>query len=138
MRNNERMRSAEARLGREMGVWLSTVSPDGMPHMEPNWFVWLDGIMYVTIGTETQQWANLMESQSIIAAMPSTDNVLIVEGVASVADRQTKEQLADYYYNKYGWDFTQDDSADWRLISITPNRILAWGDGYDQLGIRLL
>ena len=138
MRNNERMRSAEARLGRETGIWLSTVSPDGMPHMEPNWFVWLEGIMYVTIGTETQQWANLMDNQSIIASLPSTDNVLIVEGVASVADRQTKDQLADYYYNKYGWDFTQDDSADWRLVSITPNRILAWGDGYDHLGIRLL
>ena len=32
----------------------------------------------------------------------------------------------------------QDEDAEWRLIEITPLKILAWGDGYDEEGTRVL
>ncbi len=101
--------------------------------------MWLENVLYMAIAVETQQWDNLLGNQNIVGALPSTTNVLIIEGTAHAADRATTNQLADYFYNKYEWDFTEDDSADWRLVSVTPARILAWGDGYDEtLGVRVL
>ena len=39
--------------------------------------------------------------------------------------------IRDSFYHKYEWDFRYDETADWRLIEITPFKIMAWGDGYD-------
>ncbi len=58
--------------------------------------------------------------------------VVIIEGEAHVAPRSDIDKLADYFFNKYEWDFRYDDSAKWQLIEITPLKILAWGDGYRQ------
>ena len=58
--------------------------------------------------------------------------------VAHVADRNTVDRLADYFYHKYEWDFRYDETAVWRLIEITPHKIMAWGDGYETDGVRIL
>ena len=128
----------EARLGRELTIWVATVRDNGRPHLAPVWFVWLEEKVYIATGSETQKFTNLYYNQSISLALPSTDNVLIIEGEAHVADYQTVDIVADYFYHKYEWDFRYDDSALWRLIEITPRKIMAWGDDQDQDGIRIL
>ena len=70
--------------------------------------------------------------------MPDTDWVTIIEGEACVADRKMVDTLADYFFHKYEWDFRYDDTAVMRLIEITPHKILAWGDGFDDEGLCLL
>ena len=94
-RNAERWRAIEARLGREMTIWLSTVRGNGRPHV-------------------------------------------VLEGEAHAADRATTDTLAEYFYHKYEWAFRYDEAEEWRLVEITPDKILAWGDGYDEEGHRLL
>lgn len=137
-RNAERWRAVEARLGREMTVWLATVRDDGRPHLVPVWFVWLDGKLYFCTGSHTQKFENLRANQSVAVALPDTASVIIVEGEAHAADRATTETLAEYFYNKYEWDFRYDEGIDWRLVEVTPHKLLAWGDGYDEEDIRLL
>jgi len=137
-RNPARWRALDARLGREMAIWIVTVRGDGRPHMVPIWFIWLDNRIYIATGTDTQKFANLRVNQSVSLALPDTQNVLILEGEAHAADRKTTDKLSEYFYNKYEWDFRYDEDADWRLIEITPLKILAWGDGYDDEGIRIL
>jgi hypothetical protein len=100
--------------------------------------VWLDDKIYVATGMETQKFANLRNNQSVTLSLPDTTQVIIIEGEAHVADYQTTDNLAEYFYNKYEWDFRYDESMKWRLIEVTPYRILAWGDGYDQEGLRVL
>jgi general stress protein 26 len=136
--NPTRWRSIEARLGREMNIWMATVRGDGRPHLVPIWFVWLDNKIYVATGTDTQKFLNLRQNQNIALALPDAANVLIIEGEAHAADRATIEVLAEYFFNKYEWDFRYDESATWRLIEITPHKILAWGDGHDEEGTRVL
>jgi F420H(2)-dependent biliverdin reductase len=136
--NPARWRTLEARLGRELIIWLATVRPDGRPHLVPVWFVWLEGKVYFATGSDTRKFQNLRQNQNVSLALPDATKVIILEGEAHVADRLTMELVAEYFFNKYEWDFRYDDSATFRLIEITPTRILAWGDGDDSDGIRLL
>lgn len=137
-RNAERWRAIEARLGREMNIWLATVREDGRPHLVPMWFVWLGELLYVCTGKHSQKFNNLRDNQNVALALPDTGSVVIVEGEAHAADRATTETLAEYFYNKYEWDFRYDTAADWRLIEVTPHKIMAWGDGFDADGTRVL
>lgn len=137
-RNPARWRTLEARLGREFTIWVATVRHDGRPHMTPVWYVWLEGRIYIAIGTESQKFANLRGNQAVALALPDTESVIILEGEAHAADHSTSDQLADYFYHKYEWDFRYDEEANWRLIEITPHKILTWGDGFDDEGIRVL
>lgn len=137
-RNPARWRAIEARLGRETEIWLATVRVDGRPHLVPLWYVWLEGKIYVCTGSDTQKFANLRTNQNVSLALTDPLNVILIEGEAHVADRALIDRVADYFFNKYEWDFRYDDAADWYLIEITPFRILAWGDGYDDEGIRIL
>jgi hypothetical protein len=74
----------------------------------------------------------------VALALPDPLNVIIVEGTARACDHQTVDKLGEHFYHKYEWDFRYDEDADWRLVEITPHKILAWGDGYDDDGIRVL
>jgi general stress protein 26 len=131
-RNPARWRAIEARLGRESTIWLATVKPSGRSHLVPVWFVWLDGRIFIATGAYSQKFVNLYHNQSVALALPDTENVILIEGEAHVADRQATDALGSHFYDKYEWDFRYDDSDEWRLIEITPRKILAWGDGYDQ------
>jgi len=137
-RNPARWRAMEARLGREMTIWLATVRSDGRPHLVPVWFVWLDEKIYLATGSDTQKYANMYYNQNVALSLPDTAGVVVIEGEAHVADRNTVDRLADYFYHKYEWDFRYDETAVWRLIEITPHKILAWGDGYETDGVRIL
>ena len=106
--------------------------------MTPVWYVWLDGRVYIAIGTESQKFVNLRSNQTVALALPDTENVIILEGEAHAAERSISDKVADYFYHKYEWDFRYDDSSNWRLIEITPYKILTWGDGYEDEGIRVL
>jgi F420H(2)-dependent biliverdin reductase len=137
-RNPARWRAMEARLGREMTIWLATVRYDGRPHLVPVWFIWLEEKIYVATGADTQKYANMYNNQNVALSLPDTASVIIIEGEAHVADRRTVDTLADYFYHKYEWDFRYDETAVWRLIEITPAKIMAWGDGYEAEGARIL
>ena len=136
--NPERWRGIEARLGRETAIWLSTVRSDGRPHLVPIWFVWLNGIIYIATGAFSQKFVNLYHNQNVSLALPDTSFAILIEGEAHVAHRQTVDTLANYFYDKYEWDFRYDDSDEFRLLEITPHKILVWGDGYEHEGTRVL
>jgi general stress protein 26 len=136
--NPARWRSIEARLSREPTIWLATVRGDGRPHMAPLWYIWLDGHLYIATGADTQKYVNLRSNQSVALALPDASNVIIVEGEAHAADRKTIDKLGEHFYHKYEWDFRYDEDAEWRLVEVTPLKILAWGDGYDDEGMRVM
>jgi F420H(2)-dependent biliverdin reductase len=137
-RNPARWRTIEARLSREMTIWIATTRADGRPHLTPVWYVWLDEKVYIATGTDTQKFANLRNNQQVALALPDTESVIIIEGEAHAAERPVTEKLADFFYHKYEWDFRYDETAEWRLIEITPFKIMGWGDGYEGEGTRIL
>lgn len=136
-RNPVRWRSFENRLARETTLWITTVRQDGRPHLTPVWFVWRDEKLYIAIGTDTQKYRNLQANRAVAMALPDTDSVLIFEGKARVVEGQIMVTIAELFLEKFEWDFRSDETADWRLIEVTPEKLLAWGDGYDEASINL-
>lgn len=133
-----RRRAMLARFGREMEIWLATCRSDGRPHLVPVWFVWLDDVIYFVTSGYSQKWVNLLSNQQVALSLPDPNNVLVVEGEAHACGRQQTHKLARYFADKYEWDFLNDADQNYRMVQVTPHKILAWGDGYDDLGSRIL
>ena len=110
---------AEAResLERAEVYWLSTVRPDGRPHVTPLLAVWLDGALYFCTGPDERKARNLARNPRCILttgcnALEGLD--LVVEGDAvRVSDEARLRRVADLYESKYGeaWRFVVRDCA---------------------------
>ena len=102
-----RMRLADARF-----YWLSTVRPDGGPHVRPVLAVSVDGALHSTTNPNTRKGRNLArDSRCVISAM--TEGLdLVVEGRAEwVTDDSKLTRVADVYASKYEWLVTARDGA---------------------------
>lgn len=93
--------------------WLSTVRPDGRPHVTPLLSVWLDGAPHFCTGAGEQKAKNLEKNPHCIlttgcnALREGLD--LVVEGDAvRVSDDATLQPLADAWESKYGSDWHFD------------------------------
>ena len=107
----ERLEQAEV-------YWLSTVRPDGRPHVTPLIAVWLDGALYFVTGPSERKAQNLAHNAQV--ALTTGRNALgegldlVVEGEAApVRDEASLQRLADAIAAKYGppFLFTARDGA---------------------------
>jgi hypothetical protein len=98
--------------------WLSTVRPDGRPHVTPLIAVWVERAMYFCTGPEERKAKNLAASPRCVlttgcnALREGTD--VVVEGDAvRVEDEAALTRIAEAFLNKYGddWAFTVRDGA---------------------------
>jgi nitroimidazol reductase NimA-like FMN-containing flavoprotein (pyridoxamine 5'-phosphate oxidase superfamily) len=87
-------------------AWLTTVRPDGRPHVTPLIFVWVDGAVYFTTGPDERKAKNLAGNPHCIVTTGC--NVLddgldvVVEGEATLVDDTTRFQhVADVFAAKY-------------------------------------
>lgn len=98
--------------------WLSTVRPDGRPHVTPLLCVWLGGTLYFCTGETERKARNLAVNPHCIL-MTGCNSLhdgldVVVEGDAvRVTDDTTLERIADAYEVKYGsdWQFDVRDNA---------------------------
>jgi Pyridoxamine 5'-phosphate oxidase len=92
-------------------TWLSTVRPDGRPHVAGVGALWIDGTFYVTSGPGTQKSRNLAVNPSCALSMALPGLDLVVEGRAvRVTDQATLERLARAYAAQ-GWPAGVADGA---------------------------
>jgi hypothetical protein len=89
--------------------WLSTVRPDGRPHVTPLLGVWFDGALYFCTGPDERKARNLAENPHCV--ITTGRNVLegldvVVEGQAvHVTDEAERRGTAGAYEAKYGPHF---------------------------------
>jgi len=93
--------------------WLSTVRPDGRPHVTPLISVWLDGAAYFCTGASERKAKNLAQNPNCI--LTTGCNLLgegldvVIEGEAErVSDGDKLTRIADAYESKYGSDWHFD------------------------------
>lgn len=91
--------------------WLSTVRPDGRPHVTPLVGVWHDGAWYFCTGPGERKAENLARNPECVMTTGSNSLAggvdVVLEGRAvQVTDRATLESLAEKYAAKYGAPFT--------------------------------
>jgi pyridoxine/pyridoxamine 5'-phosphate oxidase len=92
-------------------TWLSTVRPDGRPHVAAVGALWVDGKFYFTSGAGTRKSRNLAANPNCVLSMTLPDLDLVVEGRAStVTDQATLERLAQRYAAQ-GWPARAADGA---------------------------
>ncbi len=119
-------RAMDARLGREQTIWLATTRADGRPHLVPVWFVWHEEKIYICTTAGSQKMVNLQGNRRAAVALPGTADVIIIEGRVNFPGGQVIDELAQQFYDKYSWDFLEDDEGDYRLVEIIPSKVLAW------------
>jgi uncharacterized pyridoxamine 5'-phosphate oxidase family protein len=98
--------------------WLSTVRPDGRPHVTTLLAVWLDEALYFCTGAGECKAKNLAHNPHCIltTGCNTLDQGLdiVVEGDAlRVTDQSRLQRIADLYELKYGseWRFDVRDGA---------------------------
>ncbi len=97
-------------LARAELYWISTVRPDGRPHVTPLIAVWLDGALYFSTGEQERKARNLAANPHVVmtTGANSIDDGLdvVVEGEAvEVRDDARLHELADALFEKYGEDW---------------------------------
>jgi hypothetical protein len=135
---------AQAALEAAEVFWISTVRPDGRPHVTPLLAVWLDGALHFCTGAEEQKARNL-ERNSHCTLTTGCNALgegldLVVEGEAvSVADDAKLRRLAALYEAKYGaaWRFQVRDGAFFHsggsalVFEVVPVTAFGFGKGAD-------
>lgn len=122
--------------------WLTTVRPDGRPHVTPVLAVWRDGALHFCTGEAERKAKNLRSNRHCVlttgrnALNEGLD--LVVEGDAvQLRDEAALNLLADAYEAKYGSDwrfavrdgqFCNDDGAV-PVFRVAPDTVFAFGKG---------
>jgi hypothetical protein len=133
---------ARERLERAPIYWLSTVRPDGRPHVTPLIAVWLDGALHFCTGPSERKAKNLAGNAHCVLTTGS-DALdegldLVLEGDAvRVSDEGRLQGLAATYVAKYGsdWQFTVRDGAfhgeggEALVYAVAPTTAFGFGKG---------
>jgi uncharacterized pyridoxamine 5'-phosphate oxidase family protein len=93
--------------------WLSTVRPDGRPHVTPLIAVWLDDAMYFCTGPDERKNKNIERNPQVVLTTGCNtlhEGIdLVISGDAiRVQDEPLLKRVADEYLSKYG--------GDWRFV----------------------
>jgi general stress protein 26 len=95
--------------------WLSTVRPDGRPHVTPLLGVWLDGALYFCTGPDERKAKNL--SGNLHCVLTTGRNTLdgldlVLEGTAEKTRNPAElAKVAATYESKYGMHFAEPDGT---------------------------
>src|ERR671919_2024205 len=71
---------AEHRLASSHDYWLSTVRPDGRPHLMPVWAVWDDGALWWSSSRGSSKARNLAANQCCTIATDNAWEPVVIEG----------------------------------------------------------
>ena len=122
--------------------WISTVRPDGRPHVTPLPAVWSEGALHFCTGAEERKALNLAANpQVVLTTGTSTWNEgydLVVEGEAvRVTDDVRLRALAAGWESKYGefWHFEVREGCFHHgggsalVFSVAPRTVFGFGKG---------
>jgi PPOX class probable F420-dependent enzyme len=131
---------AAARLDRflreEPVVWLSTVRPDGTPHLVPTWFAWDGAAITIVSKAGAQKVRNLRANGCAMLALGDAEDdfdVGLIEATAVLADEPTPLTLPTAFREKYagriaelGLTPAQFARTYPQVIRLTPIKKLGW------------
>ncbi|HEX5827864.1 MAG TPA: pyridoxamine 5'-phosphate oxidase family protein, partial [Candidatus Limnocylindrales bacterium] len=121
-------------LADERVVWLSTVRPDGTPHLCPTWFWWDGSALVVFSKPDAVKARNLRANPRLMLAVGDADadfSVGLIEADAVLEPGVAR--VPDAFFEKYRHELAAGrlDEATFRAtytlsIRVVPSRFLAW------------
>jgi len=120
--------------------WISTVRPDGRPHVTPLIAVWHDGAIYFCTGAGERKAKNLAANSNCILTTGTNDLNdgldVVVEGEAvRVTDDDLLRRLAALWESKHGWKFDAHDgefhheAGSALVFEVAPVKAFGFGKG---------
>jgi hypothetical protein len=127
---------AEQRLKKSHNYWITTVKPDGSPHVMVVWGLWQDGRFLFSTGGKSRKARNLALNPNCVVSTEHAHEAIIVEGIAEVADVAARRKLIPAYQRKYDWDLSamKDDMLSMKepVYSVRPKVVFALWEKYFQ------
>jgi hypothetical protein len=91
--------------------WLTTINPDGSPHVTGIGALWVDGTFWFETGGQTRKAKNLARDPRCALSVATHDFDLVVEGAASqITDPSTVAAMAARWAAE-GWPARVDDTG---------------------------
>jgi nitroimidazol reductase NimA-like FMN-containing flavoprotein (pyridoxamine 5'-phosphate oxidase superfamily) len=126
---------AEEQLRNSGVFWLSTVRPEGWPHVAPLIVVWLDGALYFATSEGEQKAKNLATNPRVTITTGGNSFAagldIVVEGEAAVvSDDGKRRRVMDAYAAKYGegWRFPVEEVVI-LVFEVSPTKAFGFGRG---------
>jgi PPOX class probable F420-dependent enzyme len=117
-------------------IWLSSVRPDGRPHLVPIWFSWDGRDILVASKPHAQKIRNLRSNPTVMLALGEAEDdfdVGLLEGRAQLLESPSSAVLPARHLAKYTAQMAaiglgQDEflATYSQVIRITPTRFLPW------------
>jgi PPOX class probable F420-dependent enzyme len=127
----------DRRLRTETIIWLSTVRPDGRPHLVPVWFHWDGQDVLIFSKPRDQKIRNLRHSPRVVLALETADlgdEVVLIEGTAVFLDEPSSVVTPPEYQEKYaaliarlGWEPAGMAREYSLALRVTPTKFISWG-----------
>jgi hypothetical protein len=120
--------------------WLTTINPDGSPHVMPLGVIRVEGTWYFNSGPGTRKSRNLTRDPRCVISVATHPFDLVVEGITErVIDAAALQSVAETYAAQ-GWParvagdaLTAEFSAPaagpppWHVYRVVPSRVFALG-----------
>jgi PPOX class probable F420-dependent enzyme len=123
-------------LEQEPIVWLSTVRPDGNPHLVPIWFSWDGEALLIFSKPDAQKVRNLRSRPTVMLALGDAEadfDIGLLKGTAELLDAPAREVLTPEHLAKYaaqmaavGLDAETYAATYSQVIRIVPEGFLGW------------
>ena len=123
-------------LRQEPVVWLSSVRPDGRPHVVPIWFSWDGGQVLIASKPNAQKIRNLRANPTVMLALGEAEDdfdVGLLEGRAELLQEPAAAVLPASHMAKYrrqmaAISLSKDEflATYSQVIRIVPTRFLPW------------
>jgi hypothetical protein len=102
---------------------LTTVRPDGAPHVMPVWGAWLEGAWLFSTAATSRKSRNLEQNAKCVVCNDNVEEAVILEGTAQqLKDDEIPKQAFIDYKAKYGWDLDPKRGPVWK---VTPKTVFA-------------
>jgi PPOX class probable F420-dependent enzyme len=102
--SSEQGKRIDQRLREATVAWLSTVRPDGGPHLVPIWFLWDGEVILIFSMPKNQKLRNLRQNNRVVLGIPSGGGAsnILVEGQAELLSAGEVTTTLPAYAEKYG------------------------------------
>lgn len=124
------------RLHSDVIIWLSSVRPDGRPHLVPVWFLWENDTILIFSQPNKQKIRNLRHNPNVMLALNAADqgeDVVMIEGTAEFVEEEGLSPTMPAYAEKYEPLFRRMNSnaeematAFTQAIRVTPRRFIIY------------
>ncbi|WP_084609150.1 pyridoxamine 5'-phosphate oxidase family protein [Thermocrispum agreste] len=122
----QRRRDTEYRLNHDIDLWVSSASPDGVPHLVPLSFEWDGRTLLMATPTDSVTGRNLASAGQARVALGDFRDVVMIDGTVEVfAIDQIPRERADRFAARAGFD-PRPLSEPFSWFVMTPRRIQAW------------